>query len=157
MEKRFMERKAADNKYLHRDFHKLLDVGLAYIGARYSDDGVRQYLREFATVYYAPLIEKIKLNGLAELAAHIRAIYELEEASDALTLKLDEQSLSARVEKCPAVEHFKTIGHTASKWYAETTRVINETIADLANLSYSQHFYDEETGKCEYSFVRRNA
>ena len=157
MEKLFMERKAADNKYLHRDFHKLLDVGLAYIGARYGDDGVRQYLREFAAAYYAPLIEKIKLYGLAELAAHIRSIYELEEASETLTLALDGQSLNVRVEKCPAVEHFKTIGHTASKWYVETTRTVNETIADLANLNYSQRFYDEETGKCEYAFTGRNA
>ena len=114
MGKRFMERKAADNKYLHRDFHKSLDLGLAYLGARYGDNGVKQYLREFTAAYYAPLISMIRLNGLKELAAHIRTIYALEEASETLRLTLDEQSLSVRVEKCPAVEHFKTIGYTAS-------------------------------------------
>ena len=33
-----MERKASDNKYLHKDFHVTLDLGITYIGEHFGGD-----------------------------------------------------------------------------------------------------------------------
>ena len=41
MAKRVMDRRAADNKYLHRDFHVSGDLGIQYVGERYGDNGVK--------------------------------------------------------------------------------------------------------------------
>lgn len=155
MTKRVMERKAADNKYLHRDFHKSMDLGLAYLGQNYGDEGVKEYLRGFAADYYAPLVEEIKERGLPALGDHIAGIYEIEEAPELLAMDLTEERLDVKVEKCPAITFFKTVGYTASPWYVEATRTVNETIAALAGLDYVQHVYDEADGHSEYSFVRR--
>ena len=42
-----MDRRAADNKYLHRDFHISNDLGAAYIAEKYGPEGVDEYLRTF--------------------------------------------------------------------------------------------------------------
>lgn len=155
MTKRVMERKAADNKYLHRDFHKSMDLGLAYLGERYGDEGVEEYLRGFARDYYGPLIESIRQQGLKPLQDHIAAIYEVEEASESLSMALSEGRLDVKVEKCPAIAHFQKIGYTASPWYVEATRTVNQAIADEAGLEYVERCYDEKDGRSEYSFIRR--
>lgn len=157
MAKRVMERKAADNKYLHRDFHKSMDLGLAYLGANYGDEGVEEYLRDFALGYYAPLIERIRQEGLQPLYDHIAGIYEAEEAAESLSMNLSPARLDVTVSKCPAIAHFHKIGYTASPWYVEATRTVNQTIADTAGLEYVQHCYDEADGHSEYSFIRRDA
>ncbi|MDL2218251.1 hypothetical protein LJC27_06290 [Christensenellaceae bacterium OttesenSCG-928-M15] len=155
MSKVVMERKAADNKYLHRDFHKSLDLGLAYIGERYGDNGVKTYLRDFAREYYAPLVDNIQKTGLSALAAHIEATYEIEEMPEVLEMTRTEETLHVRVAKCPAIAFFQKTGYTPSPWYIEATRTVNETIADMAGLCYTQHSYDETDGHCEYTFRRR--
>lgn len=154
MAKQVMDRKAADNKYLHRDFHKSMDLGFAYVGEKYGDEGVKEYMREFAREYYAPLVADIKEKGLIALHDHIKAIYEAEEMPEVLSMSLTDTTLDVKVAKCPAIAHFKKVGYTASRWYVESTRTINEAIADMAGLSYAQHLYDEQDGKSEYTFSR---
>ena len=156
MEKRVMRRTAADNKYFHRDFHKSMDLGFAYVGEHYGDNGVKTYLRSFTREYYAPLVEKIKQEGLSALYGHIKRIYEIEEMPEVLSLTLTDDRLDVQVEKCPGLVHFKATGYTASPWYVEATRTVNETIADMADLSYIQHSYDENDGRCTYTFMRRH-
>ena len=154
--KHVMDRKAADNKYLHRDFHVSGDIGLAYVGVHYGDNGVREYVRTFATRQYAPLIAKIKEDGLSALRDHILSIYEIEEAPDCVKTTLSEDELLVEVSACPGVTFMKKSGHEPSKWYIELTRSVNEQIADDADLGFELFDYDTETGATSYRFFRRS-
>ena len=150
-----MDRRASDNKYLHRDFHISADIGIAYVGEKYGDNGVKEYLRKFASAYYAPLIGDIKKRGLIALKEHIEKIYEAEEYSEHVKFELTDDRLIVDVDSCPGVTHMKKKGHTPSKWYIEATRTVNETIADLADISFELLSYDEENGKAKYQFYTR--
>jgi len=150
-----MERRASDNKYLHKDFHVLADQGIAFVGEKYGDNGVREYLYRFTCAYYAPLIEAIKERGLVALKEHIEKIYEIEEAPDTVKLTLTEDELLVEVKYCPAVKFMKSVGYTPSKWYVETTRTVNETIADKTNYGFELLYYEADSGKAAYRFFRR--
>lgn len=41
-----MERKASDNKYLHKDFHVTLDLGITYIGGTFRRRRCRQRISD---------------------------------------------------------------------------------------------------------------
>ena len=53
-----MERKASDNKYLHRDFHISADNGIEYVGKKYGDEGVKEFLSDFARSYFQLLVKE---------------------------------------------------------------------------------------------------
>ena len=55
MPKQVMTRQASDNVYLHKDFHGGLSGGIEYIHEQYGAEAVREYLRQFAGAFYAPL------------------------------------------------------------------------------------------------------
>jgi len=150
-----MNRKASDNKYLHRDFHVSGDIGIKYVGEKYGDNGVKEYLRRFATAYYSPLVDSIKKEGLIALKKHIENIYIIEESIQVLKTTLTENDLLVEIDYCPAIAFMKSIGHTPSKWYIEETRTVNETIADNADLGFELINYDINTGKAAYRFFRR--
>ena len=153
MEPLKMERSAADNRYLHRDFHKTLDLGLAYIAKRYGQASVEEYIRRVAEVYFAPVLEEIKRDGLGALARHIEKTYEAEEASGACHTRIADGVLTVRIDDSPALSHFKKIGYQASPYFVQTTDTMNRVIAEHAGLSYHMDFYDDETGECEYTFA----
>ena len=155
MSLKIMDKRAADNKYLHRDFHVSGDTGLRYVGEKYGDNGVKEYLRRYATAYYAPLVASIKERGLVSLKEHIENIYETEEASEVLKTTLSDAELLVEIAHCPAIAYMKSISYTPSKWYIEETRTVNETIADNADLGFELISYDSETGKAAYRFFRR--
>ena len=155
MSVKVMDRRASDNKYLHRDFHILGDDGLRYVAKHYGDNAVKEYLRRFATAYYSPLIASIKERGLIALKEHIENVYQNEEAPDVLNTTLTESELRVEISHCPAVTFMKESGYTPSKWYIEETRTVNETIADNADLGFEMIAYDTETGKASYRFFRR--
>jgi hypothetical protein len=155
MSVRVMNKKASDNKYLHHDFHVAGDNGLRYIGQKYGDNGVKEYLRRFAAAYYAPLVASIKKNGLSALKEHIESIYRIEEAEGVLKITLTEDELLVEIDHCPAIAYMKSIGYSPSKWYIEETSTVNETIADNADLGFELISYDTVTGKTAYRFFRR--
>ena len=57
--KQIMNRNAADNTYLHKDFHAALSTGISYLEERYGAEAVREYLHQFAISFYAPLTADI--------------------------------------------------------------------------------------------------
>ena len=63
MPKEVMRRNAKDNKYLHKDFHGALSVGLDYVKNNYGEEAVREYLRQFAEAFYSPLKEDLIRRG----------------------------------------------------------------------------------------------
>ena len=155
MEKLFIDRKASDNKYLHRDFHVSADNGITYVGEKYGDDEVIEYLTQYAKSFYKLLVEKYMEMGLKALEENFINVYEKEEWSEYLHTDLTEDSLKVTVNKCPAVTYMKSIGHTPSKWYKETTYTTYKILADMCNLDFEVKYYNEEDGSTEFVFMRR--
>lgn len=155
MAKLVMERDPKDNKYLHRDFHLSLDNGLSYTGTNYGDEAVIELVTKFTNAYYKPLFNEFNEKGLLAIKEWIINTYEKEEALDAVSVDLTENVLKVNVNYCPAVKYIKESGHKPSKWYVELTRTVNKVIAERCGIDFNMGDYDEETGKTEYSFVKK--
>ena len=155
MEKLHIERKAADNKYLHKDFHVTADIGITYVGENYGDDAVKEYLTQYAKSFYKPLAEEVKSKGLKSLEENFINVYAKEEWTEYLHTTLTEDKLKVKIDKCPAVIFMKSTGHTPSKWYKETTYTVYRALADMCNLDFTVKYYNEEDGSTEFEFARR--
>lgn len=147
-----MDRRAADNAYFHMDFHRSMNQGVEYLGSRYGQSAVEDYLRQCTRNVYRPLIEKIRQDGLDVVAEKLERTYRTEQASDALVLCREEKQLRVQVKYCPAVRYLIATGRTVSEWFPETTRVVMQTLAEESGLSFTMESYDPETGAAEYSF-----
>lgn len=152
-EKLVMDVKASENEYFHRDFHISGKRGLEYVGERYGDGAVREYLTRFAKAYYAPLAERVKENGLCALREHIQKIYAAEKASDCVKCELSDRTLTVTVSECPGVKYIRESGNDPTKWYIECTRTVNQVIADMCRLEFELLFYEEFSGAAQYRFV----
>ena len=152
MAKLVMDRKAVDNKYLHRDFHVSTDTGLAYVGSHWGDTAVKEYLERFARAWYSPLATEVKKNGLAAIKEHIEKIYQIEEAPDVLHCELKNGELAISIDHCPAITYMRSIGYEPSPWYAELTSTVNRVIAEMCGLGFQMISYDTQTGKAAYRF-----
>ena len=64
MPREILHRSAAENEYLHKDFHGALSTGIEYLHRRYGAKAVREYLWQFASTFYAPLIADVNTRGL---------------------------------------------------------------------------------------------
>lgn len=155
MAKEVMDRRASDNKYLHRDFHNFMSMGIDYVQSLYGDQGVREYLRDFGLTFYAPLTKDIKERGLQAIKDHYEKIYNIEEAIEDIEISLSEDELIIKVAKCPAVTHIKGMGMKVSPLYYETIKTINETICEGTPFAFELVEYDADTGKSIERFYRR--
>ena len=147
-----MDRHAADNKYFHQDFHISGDRGLAYAGEKWGDAGVKDYLERFTLSWYAPLINEIKSKGLTALQNHLKKIYAIEEAPDALHMVRTENELDVKIDYCPGVTYMRSAGHVPSIWYKELTSTVNKIIAEKSGIGFEMIFYEPETGRTNYKF-----
>lgn len=154
MSKQVMTRRASDNKYLHRDFHVSADIGLEYVGRQYGDKGVEEYLTVFTVEYYKPLIENCKKIGIKAIEEWLRETYKKEEAEEAIEIISNENEISVKVKYCPAIEFMKKSGHVPSKWFKQTTILVNRVIAEQSGLIFEMGQYDELTGKADFIFKR---
>lgn len=153
-EKLFMDRKASDNKYLHRDFHLSADIGIAYVGNNYGDDAVKEYLVQFTKSYFAKLASEVKERGLIALKDYLHKIFNAEEKSDYIQTDLTNNQLRVKVVRCPAIEYMQSVGKTPSKWYGETTKTVYLELAKMCGLNFNLIFYDQKTGSSEYVFYK---
>jgi predicted ArsR family transcriptional regulator len=154
MPKEVMERRASDNEYLHRDFHGALSSALIYLQERFGPDAVREYLREFARKYYAPLREELDERGLDAVADRLRRVYE-DEGAD-VCLEMTEDGLIVEVEACPAVTHMREHGYEVSPMWRETIRSVNEGICEGTLYEFELLAYCDETGARRGRFFRRD-
>lgn len=145
MAKQVMDRKASDNKYLHKDFHVTLDIGIDYLGKHYGEDAVKEYLVRFAKAYYRPM-------SLQELEAYFHHIYTEEERPEVLKTCLEKNILTVEISECPAMSFMRSIGHEPSEWYRYTTSVLYAEIARLCGMTFELAQYDEKTGAATMRF-----
>ncbi len=155
MPKKVLNRKASDNVYLHRDFHGALSAGIEYLHRNFGPEAVRQYLRQFAEAFYAPLTEDLKTRGLLALKEHFEKIYKIEGTEVRISLSDDE--LVIDVPACPAITHMREHGYPVAELFSETTRTVNEAVCDGSEFVAELVEYDEQTGRSIQRFYRKAA
>jgi len=150
-----MDRRASDNVYLHKDFHGALNAGIEYLHEHYGADAVRDYLRQFTIVYYAPLISRMKNEGLSALKEHFEKIYEIEGGGIKISFSEDELVIDVKV--CPAVLHIWSQGYPVARLFLETTKTVNEALCEGTPFTAELIEYDEKTGRSVQRFYRSGA
>jgi len=148
-----IRRNAADNVYLHKDFHGALSTGLAYLEQRYGAEAVRDYLRQFASTFYAGVTGAINERGLIALREHLERIYALEGGQIRITCTPDE--LLLEVEACPAVTHMRQHGYAVAPLFYETSKTVYAAICEGTPFESEWLRYDEESGRSAVRFRRR--
>jgi hypothetical protein len=153
MTKLTLQRAAADNPYLHKDFHGALSTGLIYLQERFGDDAVRRYLHDFAREFYAPLTAAISAQGLPALRAHLEEIYAVEGGEIAITETPD--MLLLQVAASPAIAHMRAQGYPVAPLFGETTRTVLAAICEGTPFALDVLEYDDTDGACRLCFTRR--
>jgi len=149
-----MDRLASDNEYFHRAFHISKNRGLDYLGKHWGEAHVIEHLSRFARSFYAPLIRRIREQGLEAMKANIERIYKAEKAPENVQCRLDGESLHVTVTACPGITFIRTAGYTPSQWYPEEINTVFRVIAEDAGYRFRLTSYDIQTGACEYQFFR---
>lgn len=152
MPREVMVRSAADNEYLHKDFHGALGEGIAYIEERFGAEAVREYLRQFTRAYYAPVTKAIRERGLPALREHLERIYAIEGGEIAITETADE--LVLRAAYSPAVVHMREHGYRVARLFHETVKTVNEALCEGTPFAAELVEYDPETGRSVQRFYR---
>lgn len=155
MPKEVMRRKAADNQYLHQDFHGALSCGIDYFEQHFGADAVREYLREFTVSYYAPLTGELKRRGLIALKEYFEKLYQTEGSQ--IEVDCSEDELLIKVPACPAVSHMRRNNYPVAGLFCETTRTVNEALCEGTPFAAELVEYDHETGRSVQRFYRRQA
>lgn len=150
----YMKRSASDNEYFHPDFHISAKRGVEYVGNKFGDDAVIEYLTRFTKVYYAPLIALVKKNGFSEMKKYIEKTYIAEKHPENVSCTLSENELYVKVSECPGVMHIKERGFEPTKWYKNLTETVYGVIAKESGVEFEMISYDEENGATEYRFFK---
>ena len=145
MPKQVMTRNAGDNVYLHKDFHGALSNGIDFIHERYGAESVRDYLRQFAGAFYAPLKKDLVRRGLIALQEHYAAVFQAE--GGRAHFALSDRELRIEVELNPAVQHMRARGYPVAKLYAETIRTVGEALCAGTPFAAKMLGYDEASGR----------
>ena len=154
MPKQVMDRRAADNPYLHKDFHSALNCGIVYLHQHFGEQAVRDYLREFTLHWHAPLRQRLVAAGLGALRQYFETLYGVEGAAVRFEQTADE--LVVQVDACPAVMHMRARGETVSPLFSETTRTVNEALCEDTDYAAELVAYEPQTGRSIQRFRRRS-
>ncbi len=151
MPKQVMRRSAADNKYLHRDFHGAMFCALEYVFEHFGREGFEAYVRQTAEALYAPVRRALERKGLPALEQYLREIFTTEEGDFSATR--DGDALVFTVHVCPAVSCLQEHGHEVTGRFCEVTRIMNEVICEGTGFA-SEVEYDTAAARCVQRFRR---
>ncbi|MHC4871653.1 MAG: hypothetical protein ACYTFY_07400 [Planctomycetota bacterium] len=144
MPKEVMDRNAADNEYLHPDFHGALSASLIYVKKNFGNESVKEYVRKFAHKYHKKLIEKIKSEGITALKKHYTELYKTEKGQ--VSFEEKENELIMKVPECPAVTHMRKSNYEVADCWVETESAYNEALCEGSKYSYEMVEYNAENG-----------
>ncbi|MFO7947676.1 MAG: hypothetical protein R6V19_12780 [Armatimonadota bacterium] len=150
MPREVMRRSAADNEYLHQDFHGALSTGLQYLQDTYGPDAVIEWLQQIADTLYAPLKEDLRQRGLAAIKEYLQQLYDDEGGE--VKLQLRDGELLVHVRQCPAVTHMRENGYRVADMWVETTRTIYSRLTEDTAYSFELLEYDDLTGETRMRF-----
>jgi len=142
-------------KYLHRDFHTSMALGLQYISEHYGKEGLREYLTQFTLAFHKPLLAKIRETGLAAIEEYLNWLYIEEEAEDALDMTVTESAVDVTIHYCPAVKHLKFRDMIPHESFERTTNVVYDVIAQESGMGFEMISYDHDTGAASFRFFKK--
>ena len=152
-EKIVMTKKAADNKYLHRDFHISLNMLMEYIEKKFGKEAVIQYLSQYTNAYHKPLHEQLMAGNLTALTDYLTQIYQKEEWP--VRIRSGEDFIELQQDACPGISHLKASGNQPSPCYIETYRTVYATLCEGTPFQYRLLQFDSETGACTQLFIKK--
>ena len=150
-----LEIRSSEKEYFHRDFHSSMNMGIDYVGRVHGQEALKAYLTRYTLNVYKKVFDAMQTDPLGAIEHKIRETYELEKASDVLTIANDGTTLSVSVSYCPAVKHLRSTGRDVSPWFRYSTQYVMQTLADQAGAEFSMDAYDEETGAAAYHFSKK--
>ncbi len=153
MAREIMERRAAENTYLHKDFHGALNHGMIYLQRHFGDEAVREWLRDFTRQWHAPLRQRLAAGDLDALRRHLEDLHRSEGV--AITCEKTPDALLVRVPACPAVSTLRQRGEAICDLFVETTRTVNEALCEGTPFQAELLAYDPATGASLQRFSRR--
>jgi len=138
---------------VHKDFHAALSAGIEYLDQHYGEDAVREFLRDFAKSYYAPLNRSLRHRGLSALRDHIGEAYSREGAE--VVFRGNDDELRVEVSACPAVAHIRHAGYPVARLFRETLGSVYAAVCDGTPFAFELLEYDDATGRSIMRFHRR--
>lgn len=148
-----LERKASDNKYLHRDFHISMNMMMEYICAEFGEPALTDYLREFAHSFHSQRTECLKTRGIECLEDYFKGIYKKEEW--VVDISLEKDVLVIKQDACPGIAHIRSKGFEPVKQYYETYSTVYAAMCEGTPYEYSLEGFNLKTGACVQRFKRR--
>ena len=153
MTKRTMTRTSKDNLYLPLEFHGELSGQIDYLEQQYGPEGVREYLRQFASAFYAPVKQQLQRRGLIVLKERFEKVYELEGGK--ISIDFSEDQMTVEVRACPAVTFMRQHNLPVARLFNETIKTTYETICEGTPFAAELLEYDVQTGHSVMRFYRR--
>lgn len=140
-------------RYFHPSFHMSMNNAAGYILVHYGMEGLNEYLTKYTLAYHAPLIQKIKKDGLQAVEDYLLWLYNEEGAADALTIDKTSSELSVSVQYCPGVKFIKEVRncepHAA---YEHCTDMVYHALAEASGIGFEMQSYDPVNGAAKFRF-----
>lgn len=150
---RTMERKASDNKYLHKDFHIALNLLMTYLYNHSGKDALVNYLEQYSREYYRPLNQELKKGKTQNLVRYFRDIYKKEKWP--VNIRVRDDSVEIIQDSCPAISHIVSKGWTPCPCYKETYNTVYRTLCEDTPFEYDLEYFNDETGACRQRFIKK--
>lgn len=148
-----MDRRASDNKYLHKDFHLSMNILLKYIYENFGKSQLIEYLEQYSRAFYKPVKEELKSGKIDVLKKYFTAIYEKEEWS--VKIESGDDFIKIEQDACPAISFIKKAGEQPCPHYVETYKTVYKTLCENTPFEYILKDFDEETGACKQVFRKK--
>ncbi|MHC4871763.1 MAG: hypothetical protein ACYTFY_07950 [Planctomycetota bacterium] len=156
-----------DSKYKYLPYTDIKDVGAAdfyfainatfrFIHDKFGIDVLREYWRDLADQYYAPVSRLWQEQGMSSVKNYWEEFFQAEPGG-AVDVSSDEDSVTVSVKVCPAVSHLKKHKRSIVPYFCEQCYYLGKRVSENAgydmdlsggNGSCCQKFY-----KVKKSFV----
>ena len=151
---KIIERRASDNKYLHRDFHISMNMLMEYISKEYGKAALTEFLEQFSLEFHSIRKERLQKGDLGCLEKYFKDVYEKEEWPIIIEIKNDVLILSQ--DACPGISYLRKNGHSPIEQYMETYTTVYNALCKDTPYEYIMESFEVETGKCRQRFQRRS-
>lgn len=148
------ERKAADNKYLHRDFHISMNMLMEYISNRFGRAALTDYLKTFSKEFHKQRKTKLSTEGLSALKDYFEKIYSEEEWK--VEIDFSQDKLILKQNACPGISYIRSKGFEPIKQYIETYTTVYHELCKGTPYEYEMVGFNDKTGACTQVFKRRS-
>jgi hypothetical protein len=148
-----MERKASDNKYLHKDFHVALNLMMDYLYNNFGKEALISYLENYSRAFYKLVNQELRTGDTKVLVNYFTGIYEKEEWPVKITS--DENIVEIIQDACPAISHIVQKGGKPCPFYSETYNTVYKTLCENTPFEYKLEYFNDTTGACKQIFKRK--